>query len=153
MVKQDPERTRKVRLLAHAPEPKLLAGGNPQIPLGYGEAPVQAWIAAAPGWKGEAGARIDALITEHVPGVRKAVKWNSPLYGAPDREDWFLSFHAMSKYVKIAFHNGADLKPIPPVGSTQAKVRYAHWDEGKPFDEAAFVAWVQQAASLPGAKM
>lgn len=139
--------------MTKAAEPRLLAGGNPQIPLGYGHAPVQAWIAAAPGWKGEAGARIDALISEHVPGVRKAVKWNSPLYGAPGREDWFASFHAMSKYVKIAFHNGVDLQPPLPVNSKQPRVRYVHWDEDKPFDEAAFVAWVQQAASLPGAKM
>ena len=136
-----------------AEKPKLLAGGNPQIPLGYGEEPVQAWIAAAPGWKSDAGRRIDALITKAVPGVRKAVKWNSPLYGAPGREDWFLSFHAMTRYIKIAFHNGADLDPPLPVGSKQPRVRYLHVVEDKPFDEAAFTAWVRQAADLPGEKM
>lgn len=136
-----------------AENPKLLAGGNPQIPLGYGEEPVQAWIAAAPGWKSDAGRRIDALITKAVPGVRKAVKWNSPLYGAPEGEDWFLSFHAMTRYIKIAFHNGSELDPPPPVGSKQPKVRYLHVDEDKPFDEAAFTAWVKQAAALPGEKM
>ena len=134
-------------------KPKLLSGGNPQIPLGYGDAPVQAWIAAAPGWKSEACRQIDALVTAAVPGVRKAVKWNSPLYGAPDREDWFLSFHAMTRYIKIAFHNGVELDPPLPVGSKQPKVRYLHFDEDKPFDEAAFTAWVKQAAVLPGEKM
>jgi len=134
-------------------KPKLLSGGNPQIPLGYGEAPVQAWIAAAPGWKSDAGRRIDALITTAVPGVRKAVKWNSPLYGAPGREDWFLSFHAMTRYIKIAFHNGVDLDPPLPVGSKQPKVRYLHFDEAEPFDAAAFTAWIKQAAALPGEKM
>ena len=134
-------------------KPKLLSGGNPQIPLGYGEEPVQAWIAAAPGWKSDAAARIDALVTKAVPGVRKAVKWNSPLYGAPGREDWFLSFHAITRYIKIAFHNGVALDPPLPVGSKQPKVRYLHFDEDKPFDETAFAAWVKQAAALPGEKM
>lgn len=137
----------------HTDGPRLLSGGNPQIPLGYGEEPVQAWIAAAPGWKSDAGARINALVSEAVPGVRKAVKWNSPLYGAPGGEDWFLSFHAMTRYIKIAFHNGVELDPPLPVGSKQAKVRYLHFDEDKPFDEAAFIAWVKQAAGLPGEKM
>lgn len=134
-------------------KPKLLSGGNPQIPLGYGEAPVQAWIVAAPGWKSDAGRRIDALITEAVPGVRKAVKWNSPLYGAPGREDWFLSFHAMTRYIKIAFHNGVDLDPPLPVGSKQPRTRYLHFDEDGPFGAAAFTAWIKQAAALPGVKM
>ena len=138
-------------------KPRLLSGGNPQIPLGYGEEPVQAWIAAAPDWKSAAAARIDALVTRAVPGVRKAVKWNSPLYGAPEdgtgREDWFLSFHAMTRYIKIAFHNGVELDPPLPVGSKQPKVRYLHFDEDQPFDEAAFTAWVRQAASIPGEKM
>ena len=134
-------------------KPRILSGGNPQIPLGYGEEPVQAWIAAAPGWKSDAGRRIDALVTAAVPGVRKAVKWNSPLYGAPGRDDWFLSFHAMTRYIKIAFHNGSELDPPLPVGSKQPKVRYLHFDEDVPFDEAAFTAWVRQAATLPGEKM
>ena len=134
-------------------KPKLLSGGNPQIPLGYGDEPVQAWIAAAPGWKSDAGRRINALVTRAVPGVRKAVKWNSPLYGAPARDDWFLSFHAMTRYIKIAFHNGVDLDPPLPVGSKQPKVRYLHFDEAVPFDEAAFTDWVKQAAALPGEKM
>ena len=131
----------------------LLSGGNPQIAKGYGEAPVQAYLDAMPGWKQEAGRRLDALITACVPAVRKAVKWNSPLYGAPGREDWFLSFHAITRYIKIAFHNGVELDPPLPVGSKQPKVRYLHFDEAEPFDEAAFTAWVKQAAALPGEKM
>lgn len=138
---------------ADGDKPRLLSGGNPQIPLGYGDGPVRAWIAAAPGWKSDAGRQIDAFVTAAVPGVRKAVKWNSPLYGAPGREDWFLSFHAMTRYIKIAFHNGAALDPPLPVGSKQPKVRYLHVDEAGPFDEAAFTAWVRQAAALPGEKM
>lgn len=132
--------------------PVLLAGGNPQIPKGYGEATVRAWIEAAPGWKGEVAARIDALITRTVPGVRKAVKWNSPLYGAGD-EGWFLSLHCMTKYVKVAFLKGQALDPVPPEPSKHPEVRYFHIREGEAFDEAQFTAWVEQASRLPGEKM
>lgn len=132
--------------------PVLLAGGNPQIAKGYGEAPVRAWIEAAPGWKGEVAARIDALITRTVPGVRKAVKWNSPLYGAGG-EGWFLSLHCMTKYVKVAFFRGQALDPVPPEPSKQPEVRYFHIREGEPFDEAQFASWVDQASRLPGEKM
>jgi len=131
-------------------KPKLLAGGNPQIPKGDGDAPVQAWIAAAPGWKGEVAARIDALVVGTVPDVRKAVKWNSPFYGAG--EGWFLSFHAMTNYLKLAFFRGTELDPPPPVGSKQPDVRYLHVGADG-LDEAQFTAWVRQAAALPGVRM
>ena len=132
--------------------PKLLAGGNPQIPKGYGEAPVQAYIAAMPGWTQAVGAAIDAVVSETVPGVRKAVKWNSPLYGAPGREDWFLSLHVFARYVKVAFFNGAGLAPPPPVGSKHPRTRYLHVD-ATGLDADQFAAWVRQAAALPGERM
>jgi len=131
--------------------PKLLSGGNPQIAKGYGEEPVAAYIAAMPGWTRAAGAKIDAIITAAVPKVLKAVKWNSPLYGV-EEGTYFLSFHVFAKYIKIAFHKGAALKPPPPVGSKQKDVRYYHVTEDD-FDEKQFTAWVKQAARLPGEKM
>lgn len=134
-------------------QPKLLSGGNPQIPKGHGEAPVQAWIAAAPGWKSEAGARLDALITEAVPDVRKAVKWNSPLYGVEDGDVWFLSFHAMTNYLKVAFHAGAELDPPPPVGSKQPRIRYLHIGEDFDWSDGRLRDWIVQASRLPGVKM
>ncbi|MRX50407.1 DUF1801 domain-containing protein [Paracoccus sp. S-4012] len=133
-------------------KPRLLSGGNPQIPKGEGNAPVQAWIAAAPEWKGAVAARIDRIVTDAVPEVRKAVKWNSPLYGAPGQEGWFLSFHAMTNYLKLAFHRGAALDPPPPVGSKQPEVRYYHVGAND-LDEAQLADWVRQAAALPGVKM
>ena len=132
--------------------PKLLSGGNPQIAKGYGDAPVQAWIEAAPGWKGEVGRRIDAIITGALPDVRKAVKWNSPLYGVEDGV-WFLSLHCFNDYVKVAFFPGASLDPVPPVGSKQKDVRYFHVHEGETIDEARFADWVRQASQLPGERM
>jgi len=132
--------------------PKLLAGGNPQIAKGFGEAPVQAWIAAAPGWKSTTAQALDTLITRSAPGVQKAVKWNSPLYGL-DGQTWFLSFHAMTAYIKVAFHNGIALEPPPPVGSKQPRVRYLHLHEGEVVDTAQIAAWITQAAALPGEKM
>jgi hypothetical protein len=132
--------------------PTLLSGGNPQIPKGYGNAPVQAYIAAVPGWKQEVCRKLDALIVKAVPKVQKAVKWNSPLYGM-DGETWFLSFHCFEKYVKVAFHYGASLKPMPPVASKQKNVRYLHVDADGVFDEDQFTAWVKQASKLPGEKM
>ncbi len=133
-------------------EPKLLSGGNPQIAKGDGDAPVQAYIEAMPGWKGEVGRRLDALIEGAVPGARKAVKWNSPLYGVEEKT-WFLGVHVFAKYIKVAFFRGAALSPLPPVGSKQKDVRYFHIHEGEPIDEARFVDWVRQASQLPGERM
>lgn len=131
--------------------PKLLSGGNPQIAKGYGDAPVQAYIAAMPGWKSGVGGRIDRLIEGVVPGVRKAVKWNSPFYGMED-DIWFLSLHCFTKYIKVTFLNGASLQPLPPGTSKHPKVRYFDIHEDA-FDEAQFVEWVRQASVLPGEKM
>ena len=133
-------------------QPVLLSGGNPQIAKGYGEEPVQAYIAAMPGWKSPLGVRLDALISAAVPGVRKAVKWNSPLYGMEDNY-WFLGIHVFAKYVKVAFFRGAALDPLPPGLSKQKEVRYLDIREDDELDEAQFSAWVKQAAALPGEKM
>jgi hypothetical protein len=137
--------------------PALLAGGNPQIAKGEGDGPVQAYIAAMPGWKAEVGRRLDALIERTVPGVRKAVKWNSPFYGvagAPGApQAWFLSYHCFSRYVKVSFFRGAALRPVPPVASRHAEVRYVHIHEDEALDEARFAGWVRQASALPGEKM
>lgn len=132
--------------------PVLLSGGNPQIPIGYGNEPVAAYIEAMPDWKRAVGEKLDALIVRAVPNVEKAVKWNSPLYGL-ERDVWFMSFHCMTKYIKVAFFKGASLDPQPPEGSTQPDVRYFHVFENKPFDEAQFEDWVRQASRLPGEKM
>ncbi len=133
-------------------KPKLLSGGNPQIAKGYGETPVQAWIAAAPGWKGDAARRLDALITASVPGVQKAVKWNTPLYGMQENH-FFTGFHAFDRYLKVSFFKGTSLDPIPPVGSRQKEVRYVHLHEDDTLDEALFATWMKQASRLPGEKM
>jgi hypothetical protein len=132
-------------------EPKLLSGGNPQIPKGEGDGPVQAYIAAMPGWKSDVGRRLDALIERTVPGVRKAVKWNSPFYGVGD-EGWFLSFHCFTRYIKVAFFRGASLHPLPPGQSKHKDVRYLDIHEGQ-LDEAQFADWVKQASQLPGERM
>lgn len=132
--------------------PVLLAGGNPQIAKGHGDEPVQAYIAAMPGWKREIGERLDAVITQTVPGVRKAVKWNSPLYGVEEGR-WFLGVHCMTRYVKLAFFRGAELQPVPPVASKQAHVRYFHIHENDAPDDARIAEWVRQASRLPGEKM
>ena len=137
---------------AGAGRPKLLSGGNPQIAKGYGDAPVEAYIAAMPGWKSELGRRLDALIAASVPGVQKAVKWNSPFYGL-EGQGWFLSFHCFTRYVKVAFFKGAALQPQPPGASRQKEVRYLDIHEGDEFDEAQFCDWVRQASLLPGEKM
>ena len=133
--------------------PTLLSGGNPQIAKAKGDAPVQAYIAAMPGWKSEAGRRLDALIERLVPGVRKAVKWNSPFYGAPDQEGWFLGYHCFTNYVKLTFFRGAALRPPPPVKSRYEAVRYFHIHEDDALDEAHLADWVRQASLLPGEKM
>lgn len=130
----------------------LLAGGNPQIPKGHGDAPVQAYIAALTGWKQTVVRRLDALVTDAVPEVRKAVKYNSPLYGM-DGETWFLGIHVMTRYVKVAFFNGRSLDPMPPVESKTAHARYLHVSEQDPLDEALFIAWAKAASELPGEKM
>lgn len=130
----------------------LLSGGNPQIAKGYGDAPVQAYIAAMPGWKRDLGAHLDAIVTRTVPDVAKAVKWNSPFYGT-EKDLWFLSFHCMTKYVKVAFFRGAALTPLPPGKSKQQHVRYLDIYKDAPFDEAQFADWVEQASQLPGEKM
>ncbi len=133
-------------------KPKLLSGGNPQIAKAYGDAPVQAYIAAMPGWKSDLAKRLDALIVRAVPGVRKAVKWNSPFYGVEDGV-WFLSFHVFAKYVKVAFFRGASLHPLPPGPSKQKQVRYLDIREDDELDERQFAAWVKQASQLPGERM
>jgi hypothetical protein len=135
-----------------AGKPTLLSGGNPQIAKAYGDAPVQAYIAAMPGWKSDLGRRLDAIITRTVPGVYKAVKWNSPLYGF-EGEGWFLGVHCFTKYVKVAFFRGASLRPVPPGESKQKEVRYLDIHQDDQFDEAQFAAWVKQASELPGERM
>src|SRR5688572_16393564 len=133
-------------------KPVLLSGGNPQIAKGYGDAPVQAYIAAMPGWKSDVGRRLDALITRTVPNVRKAVKWNSPLYGMED-QSWFLGLHCFAKYIKLAFFRGTSLTPVPPVDSKNAGTRYFHIYEREELDEAQLEDWVRQASRLPGERM
>lgn len=132
--------------------PKLLSGGNPQIPKGDGDAPVQAYIAAMPSWKHNVGRILDALIVRTVPEVQKAVRWNSPFYGI-EGQGWFLSFHCFTKYVKVTFLNGASLCPLPPVESKHEAVRYFHIQEHDPFDEESLARWIRQAAALPGERM
>jgi hypothetical protein len=132
-----------------AAKPNLLSGGNPQIAKADGDAPVQAYIAAMPGWKRDVGRRLDALIVRTVPDVRKAVKWNTPFYGIEGR-GWFLGFHCITKYVKVAFFRGASLRPVPPVESTQKDVRYLHIHEHDPLDEELVASWIRQASALPG---
>jgi hypothetical protein len=133
-------------------KPVLLSGGNPQIAKAYGDAPVQAYIAAMPGWKREIGRRLDALIVRTVPGVSKAVKWNSPFYGM-EGKGWFVSFHCFTKYVKVTFFRGTSLRPVPPGESKHREVRYFDIYEDPPFDEAQLAAWVKQARQLPGEMM
>ena len=135
-----------------AAKPKLLSGGNPQIVKGYGDVPVQAYIAAMPGWKSSLGKRLDALIERAVPGVYKAVKWNSPFYGIEEGV-WFLSFHCFDKYIKVGFFRGASLRPLPPGESKQKAVRYLDIHEDDPLDEEQFADWVKQASQLPGERM
>jgi hypothetical protein len=133
-------------------EPVLLSGGNPQIAKGEGDGPVQAYIAAMPGWKRDVGRRLDAVIVRAVPAVHKAVKWNSPFYGI-EGQGWFLNFHCFTKYVKVAFFRGASLRPLPPGASKQKEVRYLDIYEDGQIDEAQLAAWVKQASQLPGERM
>lgn len=144
-------KTSKTAPKAAPGEVVLLSGGNPQIAKGYGDAPVQAYIAAMPGWKSNLGRRLDAAVSRTVPGVVKAVKWNSPFYGM-EKDAWFLSVHCFTKYVKVTFFRGTSLDPVPPSGSRHPDVRYLDIFEDR-FDEAQFVDWVGQAADLPGEKL
>ncbi|MGC4116836.1 MAG: DUF1801 domain-containing protein [Myxococcales bacterium] len=142
-------RPRAATKTATKPEPsQLLAGGNPRIAKADGDAPVQAYLAAMPGWKREVGRRLDALIERTVPNVRKAVKWNSPLYGV-EGQGWFLGLHVLTHSVKVAFFRGASLRPLPPGASKSAQTRYLDLREGE-LDKAQLAAWVEQAAALPG---
>jgi hypothetical protein len=133
-------------------KPKLLAGGNPQIPKGEGDAPVQAYIAAMPGWKRGVGEHLDALIERVVPRVHKAVKWNSPFYGI-EGQGWFLNFHCYTKYIKVAFFRGTSLQPVPPRESMHKEVRYLDIRENQPIDDKQLRSWVKQASTLPGEKL
>ncbi|WP_396615420.1 DUF1801 domain-containing protein [Lysobacter soli] len=148
-----PAKTKAAKPVATKTAPTLLSGGNPQIPKGYGDAPVQAYIDAMPGWKRDVWRRLDTLIEKTIPGVRKAVKWNSPLYGAPCDEGWFLGVHCYTRYIKVSFFRGASLKPMPPGESKMAHVRYLDIHEDEPVDEARFATWLKQASKLPGEKM
>ena len=129
--------------------PKLLSGGNPQIPKGDGDEPVAAYLAAMPGWKQDVGRRLDELVVEAVPGVNKAVRWNSPFYGT-DEHAWFLSFHCFTRYVKVTFFNGAHLDPPPPESSKDSDARYLHVGEDGIADEAQLRDWIRQSAARPG---
>jgi hypothetical protein len=151
-VKKGVARRAPVKKRASGSKPVILSGGNPQIPKGYGDAPVQAYIAALPGWKRAAARRLDALIVRAVPGVQKAVKWNSPLYGM-EGDGWFLGIHAFDRYLKLAFYRGRSLQPPPPVESKMPEARYFHVHEDEALDESQFVDWVQQASRLPGERM
>ena len=135
---------------AEAGKVRLLSGGNPQIPKAEGDAPVQAYIAAMPGWKSDLGRRLDALIMQNAPGVKKAVKWNSPFYGM-EGQGWFLSFHVLTRYVKVTFFKGTLLHPLP-AGATDKSgdARWIDLHENEPLDEAQFADWIRQAAALPG---
>lgn len=132
-------------------KPKLLSGGNPQIPKGYGDKPVQSYIEAMPGWKCDAGKRIDSLIEDAVPKVEKAIKWNSPFYGT-EKDFWFLSYHCFDRYIKITFFRGTSLDPVPPEKSRIDEVRYFHIHEGDSFEDQ-LASWVRQASRLPGEKL
>jgi len=143
-MKRAPDATRRT-----SETPVLRAGGNPRIAKGDGDAPVQAYIAAMPGWMGDLGQRLDALIGRTVPGVRKAVRWNSPLYGV-EGQGWFLGLHTFTHYVKVAFFRGASLRPVPPGASKGKDTRYIDIREGDELDEAQMATWVRQAAALPG---
>ncbi len=127
----------------------LLSGGNPQIAKADGDAPVQAYIAAMPGWKRDVGRKLDALIVRTLPNVQKAVRWNSPFYGV-EGQGWFLGLHCITKYVKLAFFRGTSLKPMPPVESKNEGTRYFHIYENDQLDEALLVSWIRQAAEVPG---
>ena len=151
MAKKAAKAAKKASAKRSSAKPRLLSGGNPQIAKGYGDAPVQAYIAAMPGWKRDVGARLDAIITRAVPRVKKAVKWNSPFYGVEEGY-WFSSFHVFARYVKVTFFKGASLRPPPEGKSKYPTIRYYDIHEGE-LDEKQFTSWVKQASKLPGEKM
>ncbi len=144
-----PAKPTSTQATSRAAKPKLLSGGNPQIAKGDGDAPVRAYIAAMPGWKRDIGRQLDALIVRTVPDVAKAVRWNTPFYGV-EGQGWFLGFHCLTKYVKVAFLRGASLRPLPPVASKQKDARYLHLHEGDPIDTESLTSWIRQASELPG---
>jgi hypothetical protein len=147
--KRAANQAKPIKVRAGGKVPVLLAGGNPQISKAEGDAPVQAYIAAMPGWKRDVGRRLDALITRAIPRVRKAVKWNSPFYGV-EGQGWFLNFHTFTNYVKVAFFRGTSLVPVPPGESKHKEVRYLDIREDDQLEEAQLVIWIRQAAALPG---
>ena len=153
-VAAEPMAAKGARARKTAPESQsgkvvLLSGGNPQIAKGYGDAPVAAYIAAMPGWKRDVGRRLDALIERTVPGVRKAVRWNSPFYGI-EGQGWFLAFHCFTKYIKVTLLRGASLRPLPPVESKDPYTRYFHIHENDQLDEKLVASWIKQASEAPG---
>lgn len=152
MAKRTSRELAKAEESTPASAPALISGSNPQIAKGYGNEPVQAYIAAMPDWKSGVGRKLDALIEATLPDINKAVKWNSPLYGM-DGETWFLGIHCFNKYIKLAFFRGALLSPMPPVASKTKEARYLHIAEDGKFDEAQFIDWLRQASKMPGEKM
>jgi hypothetical protein len=151
-VKKSTKVAKKTAAKRTAAKPRLLAGGNPQIAKADGDAPVQAYIEAMPGWKRDVGRRVDAIITRTVPNVHKAVKWNTPFYGL-EGEGWFLGLHCYAKYVRVGFFRGAALRPLPPGESKVKDTRYLDIRENDRLDEAQFAAWVKQASRLPGERL
>lgn len=143
---------RKETRSSESPPIKLLSGGNPQIAKGDGDAVVQQYLSAMPGWKQRVGKQLDSLISKTVPGVQKAVRWNTPFYGA-EEQGWFVAFHCLTSYIKVSFFKGTSLRPNPPVSSKQPEVRYVHIHEQDELDERLFVDWIQQAANLPGERL
>ncbi|MDJ0769008.1 MAG: DUF1801 domain-containing protein [Ilumatobacter sp.] len=135
--------------MAPDPEPKRSSSGNPIIPKGEGDGPVQQYIAAMPGWKRAIGERLDELIVQTVPDVQKSVKWNTPFYGV-EGDGWFLALYCYAKYVQVTFLRGTSLDPAPPGPSKTQEARYLNIHEDDDLDEAQFVAWVEQASELPG---
>jgi hypothetical protein len=138
---------------SHQSAPKLLSGGNPQIPKGEGDGPVQDYIAAMPDWKRAVGERLDALIVRTVPDLRKAVKWNQPFYGVEGGDGWFMAFRCYTKYVQLQFFRGTSLDPVPPKASKHDEVRYLDIYEDDDLDERQLVSWIRQANKLPGEEM
>jgi hypothetical protein len=148
-IKKKTAKKASTKLSKSQAKPKLLSGGNPQIAKADGDAPVQAFIKAMPGWKRDVGRRLDAIIVRNAPHVRKAVRWNTPFYGI-EGQGWFLGFHCITKYIKVAFLNGTSLRPMPPVESKNEGTRYFHIYENDPIDEEVIGSWIRQAAKLPG---
>jgi hypothetical protein len=145
----NPQKTTAGKPNAKDGKPVLLSGGNPQIAKADGDAPVQAYIAAMPGWKHDVGQRLDALIAKTVPNVSKAIRWNTPFYGIHG-QGWFLGFHCLTKYIKVSFFRGTSLQPVPPIESKINGTRYFHIHEGDEIDEELVASWVKQASLLPG---